>query len=90
MSRFWYERSQCGRYRRKTRFNGLQGEQAADQAGAGHWIAEVPDLPGVMVYGSTREEALGAVQALALRVLADRIEHGELPPGTLSLSFEAA
>jgi len=56
----------------------------------GRWIAEIPDLPGVMAYGSTREEALGAAQALALRVLADRIEHGELPPGSLNLSFEAA
>jgi predicted RNase H-like HicB family nuclease len=56
----------------------------------GRWIAEVPDLPGVMVYGMTREEALRGVEALALRVLADRIEHGELPPGSLSLSFEAA
>jgi predicted RNase H-like HicB family nuclease len=56
----------------------------------GRWIAEVPALPGVMVYGSTREDAMGAAQALALRVLADRIEHGELPPGSLELSFEAA
>jgi len=56
----------------------------------GRWIAEVPDLPGVMVYGTTREEALRAVEALALRVLADRIEHGEFAPGTFSLSFEAA
>jgi predicted RNase H-like HicB family nuclease len=56
----------------------------------GRWIAEVPDLPGVMAYGATREDALRRVEALALRVLADRIEHGELPPGTLSLSFEAA
>ena len=56
----------------------------------GRWIAEVPDLPGVMVYGTTREEALRAVEALALRVLADRIEHGEFAPGAFSLSFEAA
>jgi len=56
----------------------------------GRWIAEVPDLPGVMVYGATREEAFCKVEALALRVLADRIEQGEFPPGSLSLSFEAA
>jgi predicted RNase H-like HicB family nuclease len=56
----------------------------------GRWIAEVPYLPGVAAYGATREDALRAVEALALRVLADRIEHGELAPGTLSLSFEAA
>jgi predicted RNase H-like HicB family nuclease len=43
----------------------------------GRWIAEVVDLPGVMTYGKTREEALSKVKALALRVLADRLEHGE-------------
>lgn len=43
----------------------------------GRWIAEVPELPGVMVYGKTREEAVSRVEALALRVLADRLEHGE-------------
>lgn len=42
----------------------------------GRWIAEVPDLPGVMVYGGSREEAISKVKALALRVLADRLEHG--------------
>src|SRR5437762_10641982 len=46
----------------------------------GRWIAEVPDLPGVMVYGPTRAKAIRRVQALALRVLADRIEHGEEVP----------
>jgi predicted RNase H-like HicB family nuclease len=40
----------------------------------GRWIAEVPDLPGVMVYGKTRQEAIAKVEALALRVLADRDE----------------
>ncbi|MEW5767331.1 MAG: type II toxin-antitoxin system HicB family antitoxin [bacterium] len=43
----------------------------------GRWIAEVPDLPGVMVYGQSQEEAISKVRALALRVLADRLEHGE-------------
>jgi predicted RNase H-like HicB family nuclease len=53
------------------------------------WIAEVPSLPGVMVYGQTREEALARVEALALRVLADRLEHGEAVP-ELSGLFSAA
>ena len=44
----------------------------------GRWIAEVADLPGVMTYGKTREEAISKVKALALRVLADRVEHGEV------------
>jgi len=46
----------------------------------GRWIAEVPDLPGVMTYGQGREEAIAKVKALALRVLADRLEHGEPIP----------
>ena len=45
----------------------------------GRWIAEVVDLPGVLVYGATRDKALAAAQALALRVLADRLEHDEAP-----------
>ncbi len=46
----------------------------------GRWIAEVPTLPGVMVYGSSRAEALARVKALALRVIADRLEHDEPVP----------
>ena len=48
-----------------------------DREDDGRWIAEVPALPGVMTYGQTREEAVARVQALALRVLADRIDRGE-------------
>jgi predicted RNase H-like HicB family nuclease len=58
-----------------------------DRETDGRWIAEVVDLPGVMVYGATREEALAAAQALALRVLADKLEHGETPAVPLDLSF---
>jgi predicted RNase H-like HicB family nuclease len=54
----------------------IEIEREAD----GRWIAEVPDLPGVMGYGQTREEAISRVKALALRVLADRLEHGEEIP----------
>lgn len=46
----------------------------------GRWIAEVKDLPGVLVYGQSRKEAICKVEALALRVIADRIEHGESIP----------
>ena len=57
----------------------------------GRWIGEVPALAGVMAYGKTREEALTSVQALALRVLADRLEHGEaIPAELLNVSFVAA
>ncbi len=48
-----------------------------DREDDGRWIAEIPDLPGVMVYGQTREEAISRVQALALRVIADRLDYGE-------------
>jgi predicted RNase H-like HicB family nuclease len=44
------------------------------------WLAEIPELPGVLAYGTTRDEAITRVQALALRVLADRLEHGEPVP----------
>lgn len=43
----------------------------------GRWIGEVPDLPGVLTYGRSREEAVAKAKALAFRVLADRLEHGE-------------
>lgn len=46
----------------------------------GRWLSEVPELPGVMAYGQTREEAIARVKALALRVMADRLEHGESIP----------
>lgn len=46
----------------------------------GRWIAEVVEMPGVMAYGATRQEAVGRAQALSLRVLADRLEHGENVP----------
>ncbi len=46
----------------------------------GQWIAEIPDLPGVMSYGKSRDEAVARAKALALRVLADRLEHGEQIP----------
>ena len=56
-----------------------------EQEDDGRWIAEVPTLPGVMVYGASRDEALARVQALALRVLAERLENGEPVPETADL-----
>ena len=52
-----------------------------DREDDGRWIAEVIDLPGVLAYGDTRQEAIDRAQALSLRVLADRLEHGESVPG---------
>lgn len=46
----------------------------------GRWIAEVAELPGAMAYGATRDEAIARVEALVLRTLADRLEHGESAP----------
>jgi len=51
-----------------------------EQEEDGRWIAEVTELPGVMTYGKTRGEAILKAQALALRVIADRLEHGEAVP----------
>jgi predicted RNase H-like HicB family nuclease len=51
-----------------------------EQEEDGRWIAEVPDLPGVLVYGQSREEALAKVRVLALRVIADRLDQGEPIP----------
>ena len=56
----------------------------------GRWIAEVVDLPGVLAYGITPEQAQAKVQSLALRVVADRLEHGEAGPDLVSISFAAA
>ncbi|MBI2989201.1 MAG: type II toxin-antitoxin system HicB family antitoxin [Candidatus Binatia bacterium] len=61
-----------------------------EQEEDGRWIAEVMDLPGVLAYGQTPEEARAKVQALALRVIADRLEHGEAGPDLVSISFAAA
>jgi len=61
-----------------------------EQEEDGRWIAEVIELPGALAYGRTPEEAMSKVQALGLRVMADRIEHGEETPALMSLSFVAA
>ena len=58
-----------------------------EQEEDGRWIAEIAELPGVMAYGSTPNEAKVKVQALALRVLAERLEHGEAGPDLVSVSF---
>jgi predicted RNase H-like HicB family nuclease len=59
-----------------------------DREEDGRWIAEALELPGVMTYGSTREEAISNTERLAIEVIADRIRHGELPPTALNVSFQ--
>ncbi len=56
----------------------------------GRWIAEIPELEGVMCYGADHGEAVAKVQALALRVIAERLEHREAPSEFLNVSFQAA
>jgi predicted RNase H-like HicB family nuclease len=68
----------------------MQFKVELEQEDDGRWIAEVPELPGVMAYGQSPSEAQAKVQALALRVLADRLEHGEEGPELVNISFNAA
>ena len=53
----------------------------------GRWLAEVPQLPGVLAYGSSRDEAMARAEILALRVLAERIEHGESGPQSIPFAL---
>ena len=64
----------------------IEIEREAD----GRWLAEVPSLAGVMCYGADRDEAVARVQALALRVIAERLEHREAPAEFLNVTFQAA
>ena len=63
----------------------IEIEREAD----GRWIAEIPALPGVLAYDATRDEAVARAKALVLRVLAERLEHGEAT-GELDGLFQAA
>ena len=63
----------------------LETEQEDD----GRWVAEVPQLPGVLAYGATRDEAMARAEVLALRVLAEQLEHGDARPIGLSISVAA-
>lgn len=56
----------------------------------GRWIAEVPQLPGVLAYGNSSDEAMAKAEVLALRVLADRLEHDETPAININISITHA
>jgi predicted RNase H-like HicB family nuclease len=56
----------------------------------GRWLAEVPELPGVLAYGATADEAMAKAEVLALRVLAERLENNEARPQPISIGFAAA
>jgi predicted RNase H-like HicB family nuclease len=73
--------------------NPPQGGQvtfAVEQESDGRWIGEVPQLPGTLVYGASPEEATARAKALALRVIADRLEHGEADSALDDITFAAA
>lgn len=63
----------------------IETEQETDN----RWIAEVIQIPGVMKYGETKEHAIAQAEALALRVMADRIEYGEQPVEPIEITFAA-
>jgi predicted RNase H-like HicB family nuclease len=62
----------------------------AEQEQDGRWIAEVPSLPGVLAYGKNKADASSKAQALALRVIADRLDNGEPLPREIADVFQAA
>lgn len=64
----------------------IEHEQESD----GRWVAEVPELPGVLAYGSTSLEAMSKAEVLALRVIADRLEHSESRPVAINISIPIA
>jgi predicted RNase H-like HicB family nuclease len=64
----------------------IRHEQEED----GRWIAEIPELPGVLAYGTTADEAMAKAEALALRVLAERLEHKEAKPQPITIGIAAA
>ena len=66
--------------KRCVKIEGINLTVEKEQEEDGRWRAEVPELPGVLVCGPSREEAVANVEALALRVMAERIEHGEAVP----------
>lgn len=64
----------------------IEFEQETD----GRWLAEVPELPGVLAYGSSSNEAMSKAETLALRVLAERLEHGESKPVPIHITLAVA
>lgn len=84
---FWVDREPEGLRHRRGKVNlNVELEREDD----GRWIAEVAVLPGVLAYGESREQALARAEALALRVLAERLEHGEQAPESFAVTFLAA
>jgi predicted RNase H-like HicB family nuclease len=64
----------------------IECEQEQD----GRWLAEVPQLPGVLSYGQSADDAMARAEVLALRVLAERLEYGESRPVEINIALPAA
>ncbi len=60
-----------------------------EQEDDGRWIAEIPQLPGILAYGTSPDDAAAKAQILALRVVAERLEHGESKPVDISITLAA-
>jgi predicted RNase H-like HicB family nuclease len=76
------------------KLNGLEDDMRytveTEQESDGRWLAEIVEIPGVMKYGQSREEAIGQAEALALRVIAERLENGEHLVEPIEITFAAA
>ena len=68
----------------------MQFSLEVEQEDDGRWLAEIPELPGALAYGATRDEALRRAEALALRALAERLDHAEWAALPISISIAAA
>ena len=77
-----YRKTQCSGYH-----GGVKLTIELDREDDGRWIAEALELPGVMCYGQTRDEAISNAERLAIEVIADRIAHGEMASAALAVSF---
>ena len=68
----------------------MQYTVETEQESDGRWIAEIVEMPGLMKYGRSREEAISQAEALALRVIAERLENGEHLVEPIQITFAAA
>jgi predicted RNase H-like HicB family nuclease len=68
----------------------MQFQLECEREDDGRWIAEIAAIPGVLAYGASANEAMAKAQVLALRVLAEQLEHGEAKPGSISITLPAA
>ena len=68
----------------------MQFQLVCEREDDGRWIAEIEAIPGVLAYGASANEAMAKAEVLALRVLAEQLEHGEAQPSSISISLPAA